>query len=412
MKRRLLILFLALAPISLLGGSVYADITTVPVTANSHADIAPHIHGNYVVWQGNVDGDWEIFLYSITTGETTQIMENDYDDFSPQTDGNDVVWVGYNRSGGEIFLYHIGDPTPIIDGANALTNDANVDVSPQITNGRVVWISHEVTDSVQPGNIMLYEGGVFTQLTNSVTGVSTPRMSDDSVAWLERDPDNRRNNFIYRYDFQTKSTSLSPNHIWDDPQSDGHLQVLTKYDGHDREVHILNRVKGTDDQITNNGVEDRYASISGDLVVWIEGEGEASEIFLAVYTCLALVSPVDNAALLKQPPATFAWEGIGYEKFKVEFSSLALPPGDDNFLLQTSLTPTEEDWEAIRTIGQRNGSVHWRVEGVRSDGSVSYSETWSFTIYEPGEIATGITNEDTDGSGGGPCFIGTAAFGS
>jgi hypothetical protein len=51
------------------------------------------------------------------------------------------------------------------------------------------------------------------------------------------------------------------------------------------------------------------------------------------------------------------------------------------------------------------------VEGIRSDGSVGYSETWTFVIIEPAEIATGITNEDTDNSGGGgPCFISTAAF--
>jgi hypothetical protein len=50
------------------------------------------------------------------------------------------------------------------------------------------------------------------------------------------------------------------------------------------------------------------------------------------------------------------------------------------------------------------------VEGIRSDGSVSYSETWSFTIKEFGGVATGITNEGTDGSSGGPCFIGTVAF--
>ncbi|MHC4216255.1 MAG: hypothetical protein ACYSWP_23125, partial [Planctomycetota bacterium] len=70
-----------------------------------------------------------------------------------------------------------------------------------------------------------------------------------------------------------------------------------------------------------------------------------------------------------------------------------------------------EDWTAIREIGQSNGSVNWRVEGIRSDGSVGYSETWTFVIIEPAEIATGITNEDTDNSGGGgPCFISTAAF--
>jgi len=419
MQKKLLISLVTFFMMLGLNVSARAEVNTTQVTTNSYSDSFPHIKGNFLVWQGYVQGDWEIFLHNLTSGETVQITENDYDDMAPQTDGDYVVWKGYNRTGGEIFLYRIGEPVPLTDDGNAITNDDNVDGSPQIASGRVAWVSHEVTDSVEAGNIMLYEGGVFTQLTNSVTGVSTPRMSDDGVAWLEPDPDNRRNNFIYRYDFQTKSTSLSPNHVWDDPQSDGHLQVLTKYDGHDREVHILNRVKGTDDQITNNGVEDRYASISGNLVVWIEGEGQASEIFLAVYTYLAPVGPVDNAVLLKQPPSTFNWECIGYHKFKVEFSAepdfpendaLVLPPGEAGWLSETSFTPTEDEWGAIRAIEVNNGNVYWRVAAKGENGSVSYSETWSFTIKEFGEAATGVANEDTDGSGGGPCFIGAAAF--
>lgn len=89
-----------------------------------------------------------------------------------------------------------------------------------------------------------------------------------------------------------------------------------------------------------------------------------------------------------------------------------MPSGNDSFLLQTSLTPAEEDWEAIRRIGQISGSIRWMVEGILSDGSVRYSEMWIFMIKEPVEITTGITDENTDGSNRGPCFVGTAASGS
>jgi len=415
MNRRLLIFCLAWAPVLLLTGLAYADITTVPVTANAHADIAPHIHGNYIVWQGNVDGDWEIFLYNVATGQTTQITENDYDDFSPQTDGNNVVWVGYNVPGGEIFLYYIGDPTPIIDGANALTNDTNVDNSPQIANGWVVWVSREVTDSVLPGNVMLYAGGTFTKITSSATGVSTPRMSDDAVAWLEPDPDNRRNYFLYRYDFQTKSTSLAPDHIWDDPQSDGPLQVLIKHDGNDREVHIHNNVKGTDKQITNNAVEDSYASISGNVVVWIEGEGEASEIFMAIYTLFSLLKPDCGAALSSQP--TFSWEAIGYDDFQIQFSrnenlegsELLTLPSATPALSQTSYTPTESEWESIAALGSEGVPVYWRVKGTDVQGTESFTDVCQLTVVLAEETEGGSGDSGGDGDSGPTCFISTAA---
>jgi beta propeller repeat protein len=417
MKQTLLILCLALAPALLLTGPAYADVTTVPVTANAHADIAPHVHGNYIVWQGHVDGDWEVFLYNIATGQTTQVTENDYDDFSPQTDGNDVVWVGYNRPGGEIFLYHIGEPTPIIDGANALTNDTNVDSSPQIANGRVVWVSSEVTDAVLPGNVMLYEGGgTFTKLSNSATGVSTPRMSDDAVAWLEPDPDNPRHFFLYRYDFQTKSTSLSPDHVWDDPQSDGPLQVLIRFDGHDREIHVVHGVRGSDQQITNNGVEDSHASISGNVVVWIEGEGEASEIYMAIYTLFSPVRPVRDAHLYG--PFTFSWEAIGYENFQLQFSGkenfadpeLSLPSATP-VLSETSYTPTESEWESIVSLGKEGSPIYWRVAGTDVQGNTADTDEWRFTaaLAEQGTGGDSTTDSVGDGSGGPTCFISTVA---
>jgi hypothetical protein len=270
-----------------------------------------------------------------------------------------------------------------------------------------------VTDSVEPGDIMLYDVATeaTTQLTDDVPDDalddSDPRIDTDTIFWIQTDEEENIISFIY--DIATGATTEAPeDFLWkESPQTDGNLTILTRHDGDDREIFLRNSDSRKYHRVTDNDLEDSYPSVSGNNMAWMA----AGEIFIGEYEYLGLSSPADNAVLSNDPPATFAWEGIGYEKYKVEFSSLALPPGNDNFLLQTFLTPTEEDWKAIRTIGQRNGSVLWKVEGVRSDGSVSYSETWSFIIQEPGEIATGITNEDTDGSGGGgPCFIGAAAF--
>ncbi len=404
MKLRLFTSLFALTGILVFSGLLHAGSTVNQVTDNFYEDSLPQIKGDYVVWQGKVNEDWEVFACNIYTPEAPiQITDNDYDDISPQTDGNYVVWLGHSSAGGEIFLYDIEG-----GGITQITDNDNVDSPPQIADGRAVWASQEVTDSVEPGEVMLYHiaTGVTEQLTNDALDDSDPRIDSEAVLWVQTDEED--NFILFIHDIPTGVTSEAPEgFVWEDsPQVDGDLTVLTRHDGDDREVFLRNSDSRKYHQITDNDLEDTYPSISGNHMAWMA----AGEIFIGEYEYLGLIRPADNAVLSNDPPATFAWEGIGYEKFKVEFSSLALPPGDDNFLLQTSLTPTEEDWEAIRTIGQRNGSVHWSVEGVRSDGSVSYSETWSFIIKEPGEIATGITNEDTDGSGGGPCFIGTAAF--
>ena len=46
------------------------------ITFNSHEDSSPHIKGNYVVWQGFVEGDWEIFLFDIGMNPGGEKMKN------------------------------------------------------------------------------------------------------------------------------------------------------------------------------------------------------------------------------------------------------------------------------------------------------------------------------------------------
>ena len=153
MKRGLLISLTAVITMLSLNVSAQAEISITQVTTNSYEDGSALIEHDRLVWQGRVGGDWEIFLYNVATGgDPLQITDNAYSDLSPQTDGNYLVWLGFSQPdseiflpGGEIFLYNIlnGDTTQI-------TNDNNLDSPPKIANGKVVWASHEVTDSVEP----------------------------------------------------------------------------------------------------------------------------------------------------------------------------------------------------------------------------------------------------------------------
>jgi beta propeller repeat protein len=252
------------------------------VTQNVYEDSFPHISGNYMAWQGYVDGDWEIFVYDIAAGgPPVQVTNNDYDDISPQTDGSYVVWLGESASGGDIFLYDIssgGPPTQI-------TTDNNVDSSPQIANGRVVWTSHQVTTSVEPGEIFLYDilglPPKTKQLTYNTLDDSSPRINHESAIWLQSDA--AGNTTIMIYNLAADETNTAPEaFVWEDgPQTDGSLMVFTKHDGLDREIFIRNVQLNTCDPITRNSIQDRYPCISGDYVAWVGGEGKAAEIYLS-----------------------------------------------------------------------------------------------------------------------------------
>jgi len=275
MRRKLFTTLVALGMVMVLGGLLHAEPTITQITNNTYEDKLPQVKGDYVVWQGKVDGDWEIFLCSVdSSGSAVQITDNDCDDIFPQTDGDYVVWLGFSHSGGQVFLYDIGNGT-----TTQITNDDYVDSPPHIAVGRVVWASQVVTDSVEPGEIMLYDVAteVTTQLTDDVLDDSNPRINSDTVFWVQTDEE--ENSRLFVYDLATGITTEAPEgYVWgDSPQIDENLAVLTRHDGDSREFFVLDTSSRTYHQITDDGLQGRYPSISGCYIAWMA----SGEIFLA-----------------------------------------------------------------------------------------------------------------------------------
>ena len=251
------------------------------VVRNSYEDTFPYVKGDYLVWRGKMRGNWEILLYNIATKEFSQVTDNDYGDTSPQTDGNYVVWLGFSRSGGEIFVYDV-----LSREITQITDDSNIDSPPQIANGRVVWTSWKVADSVEPGEIFLYDivDDTQTRLSEFVDADGTlddnsPRINDESVMWVQHDGHGTK---IIVYDLDTGNTTEYPQgFVWEDtPHTDGDLTVFTRHDGNDREIFVYNSRLGTYQQVTDNDFEDTLPCVTGNRIAWVGGEGRAAEIFL------------------------------------------------------------------------------------------------------------------------------------
>ena len=368
------------------------------VTENSYEDSSPFIDENIVVWQGHDGNDREIFLYDISdpNAEPMQITNNAFGDISPQTDGNCVVWLGFSRSGGEIFLYDI-----LSEETSQITNDTNVDSPPQIANGRVVWTSHQVGDSVEPGEIILYDIGTQAATTLSASvdpdgtlDDSSPRIDDTEVIWVQADGSGKTTLFICNLTKKKPRPKPAPEgYVWpNSPQEDGNLRVLTRYDGIgiDREIYVQNTRLQTLEQVTDNDIDDVYPRISGNNMAWVGGKGQASEIFIDFYDdgFISLVSPEDGAILPEKPPTTFSWNSAGYEEFKVLFSensdftgeTLTFPRRTGKWLSETSFIPKKPEWSSIKAMEKENGSVFWRVKAKDADGNVAFSQAWSFSI--------------------------------
>ena len=382
---KLLLSLLLTVSITVFGTVVVAGTTASQITSNSYEDTLPQIKGNYLVWQGYVGGDWEIFLYNTVTDEITQITNNDYNDLSPQTDGTCIVWHGSNDGEWDIFLWDGGDIHLISDrGAD--------DLSPQVANGLIVWTSEPFGDDfVAPSEIILYrtQNQTHTVLSAHVDPGNTledsaPRINDEVVVWIQgRDQDATTQ---YMYDLSNGTITQNPDYVWrESAERDGNLSLLTRHDGHDTELFLYNAASRRYHQITYNSLQDKYPSRSENLIAWMAG----GEIFLAKLNYLGLTSPRDGAVLFESQPPTFTWEALGYDTFKLQFSknpgfpkkeTLTLPRKKRGRLSEKSFAPTTQEWALIIAAKRTDGYVYWRVAGKNSARDKGFSETWTFCI--------------------------------
>jgi hypothetical protein len=78
--------------------------STLKITNNDYDDRFPYVSDlDYIVWMGYDGNDWEIYLYDYASGSTTQLTDNLSDDEFPHVCSNFVVWQGKVDNQYEIF---------------------------------------------------------------------------------------------------------------------------------------------------------------------------------------------------------------------------------------------------------------------------------------------------------------------
>ncbi len=370
--------------------SVYAETEIIQVTSNDYMDILPAVHDNCLVWQGYHNGDWEVFLYDISTAQTKQISDNAYHDISARTDGNYVTWLSMNNAGGNIFLYDINSGQ-----ITQVTSNEAIKSPPQITDGLIVWSSQEVTESVRPGEIKLYK--IANETTTTLSAPVDPEgnlddyspvITDNKVVWVQTRSDNIETT-LFIYNLTTGTTVPAPDDftISPGPTHDGNLTITTKFTGQDREIFLNHQRLKKIEQITNNSVEEKHPKIDGNHLVWVSGQGGEQEIFLGITRYLTAISPGDGLISYEKEYPVFMWESIGYNRFKVQFSTVkdfkekltgTFPQLGDSWLHETSFTADNREAIFLNRLGERNQPLYWRVLAQDEYGNEKISQVRSF----------------------------------
>lgn len=312
---------------------LYDGTATIQLSNNATGKSA--ISGSNAVWSGFDGSDYEVFLYNIDTGVTTQLTDNSWSDVSPQISGSHVVWVHCDSVGCEVFLHNIdtvvttqltydatGKQWPRNSGSNVVwTNricsegtclvaeffydgdtQSIIQLSdyhpegpygfgdPQISGSNVVWRSWDGNDY----EIFLYDGstGTTIQLTNNTEMDTVPQISGSSVVWCNMEIGPGAVTTILLYD---GATTIPLTDEGDDPwgpQISGSNVVWLNWDGNDGDIFLYDGT--TTMPLTNDDFDAWRPCISGSNVAWEQEDGMDWEIYLA-----SPVSP-DPADLIGQ----------------------------------------------------------------------------------------------------------------
>jgi len=291
-----------------------SDAIEIRITTNSSDQVYPAISGDRIVWQDYRNGNWDVYLYDLSTGTETPITTNFSNQWSPAISGDRIVWQDYRNGNTDIYLYDLSTGTEI-----PITTNSSDQYNPAISGDRIVWQDY------RNGNwdVYLYDlsTGTETQITTNSSDQYNPAISGDRIVWQD---DRNGNTDIYLYDLsagtETQITTNSSDQynpaisgdriVWQDDRSgnweiymydlstwtetqittisteaaklviSGDRIVFDDNRNGNSDIYLYDLSTGTETQITTNSSEQWYPAISGDRIVWHDDRNGNYDIYL------------------------------------------------------------------------------------------------------------------------------------
>lgn len=297
-------------------------------TTNKSNQTNPAIYGDKVVWQDDRNGGSDIYLQDLTTKKQTRVTTSGKA-YNPRINGNRIVWQD-KRNGQDnwdIYMYDIssGKETQIT------TNESN-QTNPDIFGDRIVWFDDrnigKNVDENTYGHPLIYMYNVSTFVETPINYEEifyfvwgSPRIYGDRIVWMAEGVGTNYN--IYIYDLSTSKTTMIEPPLSagsdSDPAIYGNRIVWTRGEmspGNDNnDIYMYDLSTSTGTQITTNEYMQGEPAIYGDRIVWVDerNRNQNDEINYDIYMgTLSTKTPLTGA--FSASPTT------GYEPLKVTFT--------------------------------------------------------------------------------------------
>lgn len=251
------------------------SFTEVQVTTDPNNQIYPAVYGNLIVWIDDRNGNWDIYMYDISTSFESPVTTDPADQMNPDVYGNIIVWEDWRNGYPDIYMYDLttGLETPVC-------TDSAYQMRPAIYGDIIVWQDQRNGDY----DIYMYDLMTHTEtrLTADPADQICPVVYGDIVVW--QDWRNWISSYgdIYMYDLIThlETPVCTDSGTQDYPDIFGNIIVWMDY----YDIYMYDISTNIVTQVTTDPSYQAGAVIYGNIIVWQDlRNGDYSNMNFDIY---------------------------------------------------------------------------------------------------------------------------------
>lgn len=233
------------------------------ITSVKSDQIVPTIYGDRIVWQDNRNGNWDIYMYNLSSSTETSITANESNQTEPAIYGDRIVWQDDRNGNWDIYMYDLSTQKE-----TQITNELTDQVSPDIHRDRIVWQD----ERNENWDIYMYDLSTHkeTQITTNNLSQMKPRIYGDRIVWM----DERNGKELYLYELSTPRMLF--NILWNHKDLD--LFSTISGSNESQTQRIMKYLTSREISITTcESYEYEFPSIYGNKIVWADRRSAESD---------------------------------------------------------------------------------------------------------------------------------------